>query len=180
VSAHVVVDRSSKEFSHRTPDGRSPVASSVWTIAAGAPFVGSPRDDACVMGFGSDLTPILDAPSPPRLIWALQTWRLRRVMEYVDTHLASSLPLSKLAMVAGLSRMHFAAQFKMATGSSPHQFVLKQRVERAKTMLADTKDELVDVALSVGFQSQAHFTTVFRRFAGETPGRWRCRNRSLI
>jgi AraC-like DNA-binding protein len=75
--------------------------------------------------------------------------------------------------------MHFAAQFRLATGMSPHQFVLNRRIERAKTMLIGTAEELVSIALSVGFQSQAHFTTVFKRFVGETPHRWRCENRQM-
>lgn len=116
----------------------------------------------------------------PRSIWALQEWRLRRVVEHVDARLTSRLTLQKLANVAGLSRMHFAAQFKLATGMSPHQFVLNRRIERAKTMLIGTAEELVGVALGVGFQSQAHFTTVFKRFVGETPHRWRCENRRMI
>ena len=110
----------------------------------------------------------------------MQEWRLRRVAEYVEAHLTSRLTLQKLASVAGLSRMHFAAQFKLATGMSPHQFVLNRRIERAKTMLVETAEELVGVALGVGFQSQAHFTTVFKRFVGETPHRWRCENRRMI
>jgi len=55
----------------------------------------------------------------------------------------------------------------------PHQYLLKQRVERAKELLKQAEISLVDVALTVGFQTQAHFTTVFKRFAGDTPYQWR-------
>jgi AraC family transcriptional regulator len=84
-------------------------------------------------------------------------------------------PLQKWRMkrVIGLTRMHFAAQFRAATGRRPHDFVLQRRIDRARELLGDPELALVDVALSVGFQTQAHFTTVFKRFAGETPHRWR-------
>jgi AraC-like DNA-binding protein len=69
--------------------------------------------------------------------------------------------------------MHFAAQFRASTGMRPHDFVLQRRIERAQERLSNPELALVDVALSVGFQTQAHFTTVFKRFADGTPHRWR-------
>jgi len=104
---------------------------------------------------------------------SLQKWRLKRVLQYVDDHLAAKITLQDLATVAGLSRMHFAAQFRAATGVRPHQYLLKRRIERAEELLKQAKVSLVDVALTVGFQTQAHFTTVFKRFAGDTPHQWR-------
>lgn len=74
--------------------------------------------------------------------------------------------------------MHFAAQFRVATGMRPHEYLLRQRIERAQKMLVETRDSLVEIALGVGFQTQAHFTTVFRRFVGDTPYQWRCANRA--
>ena len=71
--------------------------------------------------------------------------------------------------------MHFAAQFRIATGFRPHEYLLRKRIERACDLLVTSDASLVDIALSVGFQTQAHFTTVFKRFMGETPHRWRCR-----
>jgi AraC-like DNA-binding protein len=69
--------------------------------------------------------------------------------------------------------MYFARQFRAATGMRPHDYVLRKRIERAQLMLAVTPNALVDVALSVGFQTQAHFTTVFKGIVGITPCRWR-------
>jgi AraC family transcriptional regulator len=69
--------------------------------------------------------------------------------------------------------MHFAAQFRAAMGIRPREYILRRRIERAQGLLRDSERPLVDVALSVGFQTQAHFTTVFRRFTDETPLRWR-------
>jgi AraC-like DNA-binding protein len=103
---------------------------------------------------------------------ALPKWRLRRVQDFVAANIAEPISLSDLAAVAGLSRMHFAAQFRAATGCSPHEYLLLQRVECAKTALSERAMPLAEVALSVGFQTQSHFSTVFKRFTGETPGRW--------
>ncbi len=110
-------------------------------------------------------------PGQPR-VSALPKWRLRRVQEHVAVNLAEPISLAELAGVAGLSRMHFAAQFKVATGCRPHEFLLQYRIEAAKRMLIETNDPLVEVALNVGFQTQSHFSTVFKRLVGETPARW--------
>lgn len=110
---------------------------------------------------------------------SLQKWRLKRVVEYVDANLAEKITLQDLAAVAGLSRMHFAAQFRAATGLRPHQYILKRRVERSERLLKQTKESLVEIALTVGFQTQAHFTTVFKRFTGDTPHQWRCEHLAL-
>lgn len=104
---------------------------------------------------------------------ALPKWRLKRVVDYVDARLARRITLADMAASTGLTRMHFAAQFRLATGIRPHEYVLRRRIERAQELLRQSDRTLVDVALSVGFQTQAHFTTVFKRFAGQTPQRWR-------
>lgn len=103
----------------------------------------------------------------------LVPWRLRRAIDFIDDNLGEPLTLRDIAEHAGLSRMHFAAQFKQATGLSPHAFLLHRRLATAKKMLIDGRFRIVDIALSVGFYSQAHFTTVFRKALGTTPGRWR-------
>jgi AraC-like DNA-binding protein len=108
-----------------------------------------------------------------RQMRALQKWRLKRVVEYVDSHLSSKITLLDLALVAGLSRMHFASQFRAATGLRPHEYLLKRRIDRAEELLRQSTMTLVEIALTVGFQTQAHFTTVFKRFVGDTPYQWR-------
>jgi AraC family transcriptional regulator len=106
-------------------------------------------------------------------VGALQRWRLRRVLDYVASHRDERVSLSDLARAAGLSRMHFAAQFKVATGYSPHDYLLHHRIEFAKAALLMDTLPLVEVALSAGFQAQSHFTTVFKRLTGDTPAHWR-------
>jgi AraC-like DNA-binding protein len=106
----------------------------------------------------------------------LPAWRLKRTLAHIEANLAETVTLADLAAAAGLTRMHFAAQFRAATGLRPHEFLLRRRIERARELLQRTDERLVEVALGVGFQTQAHFTTVFKRFVGETPQRWRRAN----
>jgi transcriptional regulator GlxA family with amidase domain len=106
----------------------------------------------------------------------LQKWRLKRVVEFVDANLSNRVSLLDLAAVAGLSRMHFASQFRVATGLRPHEFVLRRRIRRSKELLRTSPMAIVEIAFAVGFQTQAHFTTVFKRFAGHSPRQWRMAN----
>jgi AraC family transcriptional regulator len=103
----------------------------------------------------------------------LQSWRLRRATEYIEDNLGELVTLNDIAEHTGLSRMHFAAQFKRATGLSPHAFLMQRRVETAKAMLIDDRLPIVQIAFAVGFHSQAHFTSAFRKATGTTPGSWR-------
>jgi AraC family transcriptional regulator len=104
---------------------------------------------------------------------ALPSWRLSRAIEYVDAHLSESIGLADIANSTGLTRMHFASQFRRATGMRPHEYLLRRRIEHAQHLLLASKHNVLDVALSCGFRSQAHFTTVFKRLVGETPYCWR-------
>jgi AraC-like DNA-binding protein len=103
----------------------------------------------------------------------LAQWRLKRAIDYVEARLDEPVSLADVAASAGLTRMHFAAQFRAATGLRPHEYLLRRRIERAQEMLVRTGMSLVDVALSVGFQTQSHFTSVFKRYAGQPPRAWR-------
>jgi len=113
------------------------------------------------------------APEGRPSVHPLQKWRQRLVESYVDQNLDKSISLADMAKVAGLSPMYFAAQFRAATGLRPHDYLLHRRIERSKELLAAPNCRLIEIALDVGFQTQAHFTTVFKRFVGTTPARWR-------
>jgi AraC family transcriptional regulator len=103
----------------------------------------------------------------------LAQWRLKRAIDYVEARLDEPVSLADVASSAGLTRMHFAAQFRAATGLRPHEYLLRRRIERAQELLVGTGMPLVDVALSVGFHNQSHFTSVFKRYAGQPPRAWR-------
>ena len=108
-----------------------------------------------------------------RKVTQLAQWRLKRATDYIEAHLAEPVSLTDLATVTGLSRMYFAAQFRAATGFRPHEYLLHRRVERAQELLVRADLTLTDIAHSVGFQTQSHFTTVFTKLAGQTPRAWR-------
>ena len=122
--------------------------------------------------FELPVSPVAE-PVARRPACALPKWRLKRVVEYVDAHISEQITLAALASVAGMSRMYFASQFRVATGLRPHDYVLHKRIERAQHLLVTTSDPLVEIALGVGFQTQAHFTTIFKKISGNTPLRWR-------
>jgi AraC family transcriptional regulator len=99
---------------------------------------------------------------------------VRRAEAYIRDNLAADLALADLAAAAHLSVYHFCRLFKQATGLAPHQYVLRERVERAKRLLRDQADlPLAEVAARTGFSDQSHFTRHFKRLAGVTPGRFR-------
>jgi AraC family transcriptional regulator len=103
----------------------------------------------------------------------LPAYKLRRVTEYINDNLTENLTLAELAAVAGMNPHSFSRAFKQTTGTPPHRYVSNCRVERAKTLLADAGLPLVEVGLSVGFQTQSHFTTLFHRLTGLTPKAFR-------
>jgi len=103
----------------------------------------------------------------------LPQWRLRRALEYIDANLDTPIGLADIAESTGMTRMHFAAQFRRTTGMRPHEYLLRRRIEHAQDLLRQTGGSVLDVALRCGFRSQAHFTTVFKRFVGDTPHCWR-------
>lgn len=105
---------------------------------------------------------------------ALSRARLRAVVEYVEEHLDVGLTLGQLAAVAHLSAYHFARQFKVATGQSPHQYVISRRIERAQRLLRQDHDiSLAEIAACAGFSDQSHFSHHFKRLIGATPRRFR-------
>ena len=115
-------------------------------------------------------------PADRGQVSGLSKWRLKRATEYMTANLAEPICLADIAAATGLSRMHFAAQFRVATGLRPHEYLLQRRIEHAQALLLTSRLPLVEIALEVGFKTQAHFTTVFARLVGETPNVWRQRN----
>jgi AraC family transcriptional regulator len=99
--------------------------------------------------------------------------KLRRVTDFITENFSSDISLGELAHVAGMSSFHFAREFKKATGTTPHQYLIKFRVDQAKSLLADPDLPLVEVGLRAGFSHQSHFTRLFRRITGTTPHLYR-------
>jgi AraC-like DNA-binding protein len=103
----------------------------------------------------------------------LASWRLRRATQMMSETLGEGLALSRLAQECGLSTRHFARAFRQSTGVSPHRWLLRHRVERAKELLRQPALSLALIALRCGFADQSHFTRVFSREAGVSPSQWR-------
>jgi AraC family transcriptional regulator len=99
--------------------------------------------------------------------------RLRKIKELVDANMDDDLSLDEMAQSVELSTAHFARMFRKSTGETPHQFVLRQKIERAKAMLRDRATRVLDVAVACGFKTQQHFAQVFREVCGTTPTEYR-------
>ena len=99
--------------------------------------------------------------------------RLRRIRELVHAKMEDDLSLDEMAQSVGLSTAHFARMFRKSTGQTPHQFVLRQRLERAKAMLRAPHARVLDVAVACGFKTQQHFAQVFRDVCGVSPTEYR-------
>jgi AraC family transcriptional regulator len=99
--------------------------------------------------------------------------QLRRVLDFVQDQLNHDLSLEVLAQQAGFSPSHFARVFRQTTGESPHQFVLRQRIERAQRLLEERDAPLACVARACGFADQSHLTQVFKQHLGLTPRAYR-------
>lgn len=113
-------------------------------------------------------------PSLPVGRGLLSRERLSRVLERMEENIEHGISLQALADEAALSRTYFAAAFRDATGFSPHRYLTRRRLARARELLRHSDLSLAQIALRCGFSSQAHFTEYFRRDTGTTPRAYRC------
>lgn len=97
---------------------------------------------------------------------------LRLVLDYINDYLEHELSLSELAAIAQLSQYHFCRAFKQTIGVSPHQYVIQQRVERAKQVLKQGEMTIGEAAIACGFTHQSHLHRHFKRLIGVTPKTW--------
>lgn len=111
--------------------------------------------------------------SSSRHTGGLSPARERLVKDMMLADLAGEFTLRELAEACGLSDAHFSREFRQTTGKPPHRWLLEQRVERAKDLLAYTERNISEIALACGFADQSHLTRVFSRATGLTPGAWR-------
>jgi AraC-like DNA-binding protein len=95
---------------------------------------------------------------------------LRRVRGYINEHIGERISLDQLARQAGVSRFHFARQFRLSTGESPMGYLRRVRIERSKCILQARATTIAEVAASLGFSDQSHFTRIFGRLVGVSPG----------
>lgn len=103
----------------------------------------------------------------------LAATKLRQVLNYISTYVEQDITLSDLAEIAGMSQCYFVSLFKQSMGITPWQYVVQQRLERAKGLLRQGELTLAQIAIGCGFNSQSHFTEQFRKATGVTPKRYR-------
>ena len=105
----------------------------------------------------------------------LSSLKLRQVIDYIRENLERDLSLTQLAKVAHVSSHHFGKLFKQSMGVTPHQYVMKCRIEKAKQLLVNRQITIAEVSLATGFCHQSHFNNVFRRYTTVTPRQYRDR-----
>jgi AraC family transcriptional regulator len=103
----------------------------------------------------------------------LAPWQVRRACEKLESDLSGKSSLQQIAAEFGVSVSHFARAFRISTGLPPHQWLLRQRVNAAKQLMAVRDLPLAEIAISTGFANQSHFTRVFSSVVGVSPGAWR-------
>ena len=116
------------------------------------------------------------AVTPPRgakLRNGLPRARLNRVIEYIEANLDREITLTALAETAGMSAHYFSELFKQSVHASPHQYVLRRRIEIAQQLLNDPAVTVFEASVRSGFTDQSHFTKIFRRVVGVTPTAYR-------
>lgn len=93
----------------------------------------------------------------------------KQIIDFIDANLDRNIHLTELAKIVQFSPYHFAHVFKKSTQTSPHQYLIRYRIERAKQLIASGNWSIAAVAQMVGFASQGHFTYHFKRLVGVTP-----------
>ena len=103
----------------------------------------------------------------------LAAWQANRALRFIEENLGARVLLADIAGCVALSKSHFARAFKRSVGSSPSAYVVARKVERAKFMMASTRQSLTGIAMACGFSDHSHFTRCFNRVVGMSPREWR-------
>jgi AraC family transcriptional regulator len=106
-------------------------------------------------------------------IRGLDARQLELVHRAIEERIAEDVSVSTLSSIAGLSRSHFSQAFRRSVGRTPHEYVVRMRIDRAMKLMLEGDLPLSEIALATGFCDQAHFANTFRRATGTTPKRWR-------
>jgi len=138
-------------------------------IEAGCP-TGGVYDEALSLAVASRVASLCATiPNEQRRAPTLSSKQLERVTQHICKHLSQELRIERLAALVSMSPFHFARCFKHTTAMTPHHFVTRQRVLRARELLTEQKRPIGDIAMELGFASQSHFSDVYRRITGSTP-----------
>jgi AraC family transcriptional regulator len=97
----------------------------------------------------------------------------KRVVEFIQEHLAEDISLAALAELVDLSLYHFARAFKQSFGLPPHRYHMARRMDRARSLLQRSTLPVTQIAMQIGFRETSSFTRAYRKFAGVTPSEYR-------
>ena len=103
----------------------------------------------------------------------MPAWQIRRVIDYIDSHIGGTILVLDLSDLLQRSEAHFARTFKKSLGEAPHAYIIRRRVEHAKHLMLTTEMPLSEIALACGFTDQAHICKSFRAHVGQSPAAWR-------
>jgi AraC family transcriptional regulator len=158
-----------------------PAAARIMELLSGEAEIGEPSarlfveqaiDLLCIQLLRKHTALSIAATRPPA---GLAPWQVKRVTAYMLEHATESLTLDELAGVIHLSRFHFCTAFRLATGKTPHEWLVIQRIGMARKLLEDGALNITEVALAVGYGTPSAFTAAFRKVVGCTPTDFRRR-----
>lgn len=112
-------------------------------------------------------------PAQRQTVDTVSTWKIRRLIDFIEENLDRDLSLEALAAEVNISPLYLPRAFKAAVGQSTHQYVLRRRIERARTLLGNSDMPIAEIALCSGFSSQSHLSNWFLRFVGVSPAVYR-------
>lgn len=114
-----------------------------------------------------------DTPVETLARGGLASWQMKRVSDHVQNNLAETIHIDTLAALARLSTSHFCRAFKVSFGETAHGYIMRQRLNHARTLMLTTCESLSGISAACGLADQAHLTRLFRRHMGDTPFNWR-------
>ncbi len=138
--------------------------------------------DHIALAFHAHITEVYGAVAVPNSVTRdnLAPWQLRRSLDFMLANLDGDPSIADVARECNLSSGHFLRTFRRTTGATPHQWLIRRRVERARDLLLRGRLGLAEIAVTCGFADQSHFTRVFAKIEGQSPGNWRRLNRTSV
>ena len=158
---------------------REPVSGDTWMALVTPPLVSvvGPDHDGCAMLHArprlNSLSRLLLLAPEGEEHGGISRWALKRINDYIHANLGSALDIDELAALVRMSSSHFTRSFHKTVGLTPHRYVVQCRVTRARELLAATDLPLTEIALTIGFSDQSHFSRRFQELVGVPPGAYR-------